>query len=43
MHVNGIPSDVSFDQGKMGKNSVYCLEKGRFWTFSAIAEHRRIQ
>ena len=32
-------SDVSFDQGKMRKHLVQCLEKGRFWTFSAIVEH----
>ena len=34
------PSDVSFDQGKMCKHLVQCSEKGRFWTFSAIVEHR---
>ena len=32
-------SDVSFDQGKMRKHLVQCLEKGRFGTFSAIVEH----
>ena len=34
------PSDVSFDQGKMYKHLVQCSEKGRFWTFSVIIEHR---
>ena len=34
------PSDVSFDQGKMYKHLVQRSEKGRFWTFSAIVEHR---
>ena len=27
------PSDVSFDQGKMRKHLVQCLEKGRFEPF----------
>ena len=34
------PLDVSFDQGKIYKHLVQCSEKGRFWTFSAIVEHR---
>ena len=32
--------NVSFDRGKMDKHLILCLEKSRFWTFSAVVEHR---
>ena len=33
-------SDVPFDQEKICKHLVQCLEKGHFQTFSMIVKHR---